>query len=165
MTQEVLIKLTRSFDGFKGKSKLSTWIYRIATNTALDRLRSSSYRQDRNLIAEDELIAEDQTAYRDDKVVSMDQRVIEDEMNSCIRNVIDGLPENYRAVLTLSELEDFKNRKIAEILGITLESVKINLHRARSRLRKELEHRCEFYRTEKSELACEPAEPTPENRK
>jgi RNA polymerase sigma-70 factor (ECF subfamily) len=42
LTQVVLIKLTRSFDGFKGKSKLSTWIYRIATNTALDSLRSSS---------------------------------------------------------------------------------------------------------------------------
>jgi RNA polymerase sigma-70 factor (ECF subfamily) len=95
----------------------------------------------------------------------MDQRLIEDEMNTCIRNVIDGLPESYRAVLTLSEFEDFKNREIAEILGITLESVKINLHRARSRLRKALEHQCEFYRTDKSELACEPAKPRPEKRK
>ena len=161
LTQEVFIKITQALKSFTGRSKISTWIYRIATNTALDRMRSSFFRRAQKLIAEDELVAEDQSAFNERKVLSMDQRVIEQEMNTCIRSFINNLPENYRTVLTLSELEDFKNREIADILGITLDTVKIRLHRSRALLKKELERNCDFYRTDKNQLACEPTETTP----
>lgn len=63
--------------------------------------------------------------------------------------------QNYRAVLTLSELEELKNTEIAEVLGITLDTVKIRLHPVRSKLRRELATHCSFYRDEQNELACD----------
>ena len=158
LAQEVAIKITKAFGDFDQRSKLSTWIYRIATNTVVDRLRSSSYRKSMSMTTEDELVAEDQSAFRTKKVLSTDQRVIEQEMNACIRSFIDHLPAPYRTVLVLSELECVKNKEIAEILGVTLDMVKIRLHRARARLKKELERGCEFYHTDGSQLACEPTE-------
>jgi RNA polymerase sigma-70 factor (ECF subfamily) len=76
-------------------------------------------------------------------------------MNDCIKGVVDGLPENYRTVLILSDLEELTNNEIAEVLDISLETVKIRLHRARTRLKKELEHHCSFYKDERNELACD----------
>ncbi len=156
LAQETALKVARAFKDFDHRSKLSTWIYRIATNTALDRLRSSSYRSAKTMTSEDELAAEDQSVFRTRKVLPTDQQVIEQEMNSCIREFVDHLPEQYRSVLVLSELECLKNQEIAAILGTTLDTVKIRLHRARSRLKKELEGGCDFYRTDGSQLACEP---------
>ncbi len=156
LTQETILKVARAFKDFDRRSKLSTWIYRIATNTAVDRLRSSSYRNAKTMTSEDELAAEDQSVFRTRKVLSTEQQVIEQEMNSCIREFIDRLPEQYRTILVLSEFECLKNQEIAAILGITLETVKIRLHRARGRLKKELEGGCDFYRADGSQLACEP---------
>ncbi len=70
-------------------------------------------------------------------------------------DLLEGLPENYRAVLILSDLEEMTNQEIAEVLDISLEAVKIRLHRARVRLKKELEHNCSFYRDDRNELACD----------
>jgi RNA polymerase sigma-70 factor (ECF subfamily) len=80
---------------------------------------------------------------------------IRDEMSACISEFVARLPENYRAVMILSELEGFTNGEIAAILGLTLDTVKIRLHRAREKLRKDLETGCSFYRDERAELACD----------
>ncbi len=162
LTQETVLKVTRAFNDFDRRSKLSTWIYRIATNTAVDRLRSSSYRRTQAMASEAELAAEDQSLFRTGKVLSTDQQVIEQEMNRCIREFVERLPEQYRTVLVLSEFERLKNQEIASVLGITLDTVKIRLHRARAGLRRELERGCSFYRTDGKDgrdggqLACEP---------
>jgi RNA polymerase sigma-70 factor (ECF subfamily) len=76
-------------------------------------------------------------------------------MNDCIRGIVEGLQENYRAVLVLSDFEELTNLEIADILGISSDTVKIRLHRARTRLRKELKAKCNLYRDERNELACE----------
>jgi len=76
-------------------------------------------------------------------------------MNKCIRDFVEKLPENYRTVVVLSELEGLINNEIAEILGVSLDTVKIRLHRARVKLKKELETHCSFYRDERNELACD----------
>lgn len=152
LTQEVFIKVNKGLTKFKGESGISTWIYRIATNTAVDRIRSLSRKSASNLIDEDELFAEDQSAWND-KVLSVDQKLIENEMNECVRNYINTLPENYRSVLVLSELEVLKNLEIAEILGLTLDTVKIRLHRARARLKKVLQGKCNFYYNVENQLA------------
>jgi RNA polymerase sigma-70 factor (ECF subfamily) len=74
-------------------------------------------------------------------------------MNDCIRDFVARLPENYRAVLVLSEFEGLKNAEISEILGITLDTVKIRLHRARKRLKEELETHCDPYWLVENEFA------------
>lgn len=156
LAQEVVLKISRAFKDFDGRSRLSTWIYRIATNSAVDRLRSSLYKRSKNMIPEGELASEDQSAFGSKKVLSMDQQVIEQEMNACMRKFVDHLPAQYRAVLILSEFECLKNQEIADVLGITMDTAKIRLHRARARLKKELERSCELYRTDGNQVACAP---------
>jgi RNA polymerase sigma-70 factor (ECF subfamily) len=153
LTQEVFIKVSRGLKDFRGDSKLSSWIYRIATNTALDHLRRSS-----PMTAEIPSIdtgSEEEPVRLRGEIFLIDQQLIRKEMNACIRNVIKKLPEEYRAVIVLGELEEFKNSEIAEILQVSLDTVKIRLHRARAKLKKELEVLCSFYRDDRNVLSCD----------
>jgi len=161
LTQEVFIKVSRALKTFRGESQLSTWIYRIATNGALDRLRSFSSqrmaqkRLSNDSIAEGEIEIEDKNVWTGEKAPSIETLLIREEMNECIRDFIENLPPDYRTVIVLRELEGLKNKEIAETLGVTLDTVKIRLHRARVKLKKELETHCSFYRDERNQLACE----------
>jgi RNA polymerase sigma-70 factor (ECF subfamily) len=74
-------------------------------------------------------------------------------MWGCLRNFVDKLPANYRTVIVLSVLEEMKNNEIAEILGVSLETVKIRLHRGRTKLRKELMTHCGLSRDMRNEIS------------
>jgi RNA polymerase sigma-70 factor, ECF subfamily len=153
LTQEVFIKVSRGLKDFRGESKLSSWIYRIATNIALDHLRRSS--QMTTEISSIDAEGEEEPVRLRGELSLIEQQLIQKEMNACIRNVIKKLPEEYRTVIVLGELEEFKNNEIAEILQVSLDTVKIRLHRARSKLKKELENLCCFYRDERNVLSCD----------
>jgi RNA polymerase sigma-70 factor (ECF subfamily) len=153
LTQAVFLKISRSLDDFRGESSLATWIYRIATNAARDHADLSSTRK-----AKSELSIEDVDLtgpLPDSNQPDLEQKIIIDEMNTCIRNVIEQLPGNYRSVLLLSEFDGFTNPEIADILGINVGTVKIRLHRARLHLRKAMECKCNFYYDERNELMCD----------
>lgn len=156
MAQDVFEKVHLGLAGFEGRSKLSTWIYRIATNTALDKLRSRSFIRlsDIKPLDQDPHI-EDRNVWTGQTRTPVDQELISREMNSCIRNYVEKLPTDYKTVIILSEIEGFRNTEIAEILEVSLETVKIRLHRARARLKKELEAHCTFYQNERNVLACD----------
>jgi RNA polymerase sigma-70 factor (ECF subfamily) len=163
LTQEVFVKVGQSLETFRGESPLSTWIYRIATNAALDRLRQPCVRHGGEKLLRVEDIAEikaDQDIRTGEVKSSTEQRLIRHEMNGCIREIIQTLPEQYRSVIVLSELEGLKDGEIAEILGLTLQTAKVRLHRARAKLRKELAATCVFYRDEQNELACDRKNPS-----
>lgn len=161
LTQEVFVKVHKGLKEFRGEAQLSTWIYRIATNAALDRLRNPSFRQQAKECVPVDASTESMTELQDKNVWTgetkqdVDQQLIRQEMNSCIREYIEQLPEDYRAVLVLSQVEGLKNLEIAEVLGVSLDTVKIRLHRARARLKESLGSRCNFYLDERSELACD----------
>jgi len=155
LTQEVFIKVSQGLKDFRGASKLSTWIYRIATNAALDKLRGRSLKQIEVSSMDSEKEEEGKYIPLQRKLSSIDQQLIRKEMNACIRNVIKKLPGDYRTVIVLSELEELGNREIAEILQVSLDAVKIRLHRARAKLKKELENLCCFYRDERNVLSCD----------
>jgi RNA polymerase sigma-70 factor (ECF subfamily) len=91
----------------------------------------------------------------DQRQTSADQELISKEMSRCVQGFIEKLPADYKMVILLSELEDFSNKEIAEILDVSLETVKIRLHRARARLKKLLQENCTFYRNERNVLACD----------
>ena len=156
VTQEVFTKISRSLGSFKGRSSFSTWIYRIATNAALDKLRSSCFkRSSEHTPLDDSPGIEDRNTWTGQAEPNVDQQLIRKEMGDCVREFVDRLPPDYRIVLVLSELEGFKNREIADILEISLDNVKIRLHRARTRLKKELDGGCNFYHSEQGILACD----------
>ena len=156
ITQEVFAKVSRSLDSFKGRSSFSTWIYRIATNAALDKLRSPSFkRSSKYTPLEDNTGTEDRNAWTGQTEPTVDQTLIRKEMSDCVREYVDRLPPSFRTVLILSELEGFKNQEIADILEISLDNVKVRLHRARAHLKKELDGGCSFYHSEQGNLACD----------
>jgi RNA polymerase sigma-70 factor (ECF subfamily) len=151
LAQEVFIKAIQSLPGFRVESSLSTWLYRIATNCAFDRIRSPTFRQaarnDSNGDTGDDCDAEnggiDKIAL--ENTAPVEQQLVKKEMGKCILSYVDRLPEAYRTVLLLSDLEELSNKEIAEILELTLDSVKIRLHRARAMLREHFESTCEYY--------------------
>ncbi|MHC4642996.1 MAG: RNA polymerase sigma factor [Planctomycetota bacterium] len=159
VTQEVFMKVNKGLEGFRGESSLSTWIYRIATNAARDKLKSRSFREDSSKVRlsgpDEETQQEDGSICTEEKSLSAEREAIRNEMNECIREFVDKLDENYRTVIILSELKELKNQDIADILGISLDAVKIRLHRARLKLKEVFEAGCEFYRNEDNELACD----------
>lgn len=156
ITQEVFAKVGRGLKSFKGESKLSTWLYRIATNTAIDRMRSVSFQRSSNYTSlENGMGIEDRNVWSDHTNTSTDQTLIRKEMSACVREFIDRLPSDYKTVILLSEIEGFKNREIAEILQVSLDTVKTRLHRARARLKKELDNGCVFYHSEDNILTCD----------
>ena len=157
LTQEVFARVGKGLKDFRGDADISTWIYRIATNVATDMLRSRSFQETRSdkPISPEEVPIEDTDLFTGEKKPSLERQAIRGEMSSCVHDYIDGLPEKYRAVVILSEIEELTNPEIAEILGLTLDTVKIRLHRGRAKLRENLETGCDFDRDEEDILVCE----------
>ncbi|HCY86063.1 MAG TPA: RNA polymerase subunit sigma-24 [Desulfobacteraceae bacterium] len=156
LTQEVFDKVSRNLKKFKGKSKPSTWVYRIATNTAIDKLRSAERKQSGNASS---LSENTNTPTAASSILpeppAPDEMVVAREMNACINEFIDALPLNYRTILVLSELEGFSTRELADAFGISPSNAKVRLHRARAALKKALEAGCDFYYNDKNALACD----------
>lgn len=153
LTQEVFVKVSRALNTFRGESKLSTWIYRIANNAAMDRLRNPSFKQmvqaqslslpptpESPGACEDEVV--DQDFWTGEAAVSPEQELFLRQRSDCYQNYIQNLPVNYRAVVALSELDELAVSEIAAILGLSPEVVKIRLHRGRAKLLKELRAHC-----------------------
>jgi RNA polymerase sigma-70 factor (ECF subfamily) len=160
VAQTVFEKVNTNLSTFKGESKVSTWVFKIATNAALDRLKSPSYkRTPSGPLAPVPLQTVENIEMAFGKPTSPDQKVIRDEMSDCVREFVDRLQADYRTILVLNELEGFTNTEIADILQISVDAAKIRLHRARAKLKKELEKGCDFYHDERSELACDRKQP------
>lgn len=155
LTQEVFLRINRGLPEFKGKSSVSTWVYRIATNAALDKIKSRPYRESRETVPLEETGCEQENPSLEAETLLAEREAIRNEMNECIREFIDRLPTDYRAVILLSEIKELKNQEIADVLGISLEAAKIRLHRARVRLKAEFEAGCDFYQDEDGNIACD----------
>jgi RNA polymerase sigma-70 factor, ECF subfamily len=151
LTQAVMLKVSRGLDAFRGESSVSTWIYRIATNAARDRMRAASA----TALPQVDIESEEGQVPAELESPSVESSAIREEMSECIREYIARLPEAYRIPLVLSDIEGFTNEEIAAILHVTLGVVKIRLHRARTRLRAALQSGCDFYRRDDDELACD----------
>jgi RNA polymerase sigma-70 factor, ECF subfamily len=146
LTQEVFVRISRALPDFRGEAMLSTWIYRIATNAALDRLRSPAYKRivdggaaDRSLEGEE---CVDQDSQTQEVSSSIEHLVFRLERFKCYQRFVERLPENYRMVVALSELEDLAAPEIADILGLSVDVVKIRLHRGRIKLLEQLKAHC-----------------------
>jgi RNA polymerase sigma-70 factor (ECF subfamily) len=143
LTQEVFLRVHRSLADFRGDSQLSTWLYRIASNAAIDRMRTASFRTEACQASLDEEgalpVAQ---AWTGEEAPSLEQLLFRKERFHCFLVFLNGLPAAYRIVFVLGEMESLSNREIAQVLGLSLEAVKIRLHRARTRLFQELRAYC-----------------------
>ncbi len=159
VAQETFVKALHAKGGIRDARALRPWLYRVATNLALDRLRSPARSRADATPFDEARLAEDESPLARCPKPSAETRAARSEMSACVRAIVDRLPESQRLPLLLSECEGLRDGEIAEILGATIGSVKIRLHRARARLRKDLDSSCRIYTDSASEVACEPLLP------
>lgn len=147
LTQEVFVKINRALPGFRGESLLSTWIYRIATNAALDRLREPDFKRTvENNPPEnfevDERGFSDQDVWDDEDTPLPEQQVFRKQRSECYQDYIENLPLSYCTVVALSEMGELSAGEIAGMLGLSRDVVKIRLQRGRAKLLRELRKNC-----------------------
>lgn len=153
LTQETLLRAHTKLATLEDASKVIPWLYRIATNLARDRFRQPSWRERPAPLEPDDsgpALPVVDNAPRLDKV--MEQR----EMSDCVRRYLEDLADPYRTVILLHDIQGLTNPEMAELLGISVDAVKIRLHRARSRLRAALAAGCSFSQDERGVFVCEP---------
>ena len=137
VTQDVLLQVVRKLDTFRGESQFPTWLHRVTVNAALAHRRKRSRREEKQM--QDPLENFDDTGHHTKYVrpwgMRPDQPMMDAERKVHIEKAIAQLPEVYRDVLILSDVEGLANAEIGEILGVSLAAVKSRLHRARLTMR------------------------------
>ena len=133
MTQETFIKAYNSLQSFRGDSKFSVWLYRIANNVCLDFLRSKNRRPTVSLSTEDDDGEETQLDIADES--QSPELLLESSLTrDAVRRGLDALPPDYRQILLLREIQGLSYEEIAAALGIESGTVKSRIFRARKRL-------------------------------
>jgi len=144
VVQDVFLTLLRKSDTFEGRSALGSWIYRIAANAALNKRRGKRGEVETSL--EDLLPTFKADGHRDgsrawvlaDWSQNPEDDVLSDETRATLSRALDRLPEHYRAVVVLRDVEGLSNEEVAAVLGESVASVKSRLHRSRMALREQL---------------------------
>lgn len=150
LTQDTFLRAYRSRNTLRDEGAQTTWLYRIATNICLDRLRQYSRR---NPVESDTDL--DQMDFAEPDTPSLQKVIEQDEMSACVQGYLNRLSDNYRAVIMLHDMHQLTSPEIAQLLGESLANVKIRLHRARKKLRIALEAGCDFSFDESNVLTCE----------
>ncbi len=146
LLQETLIRVARGLAGFAGRASPKNWMFTIVSNVAMDPLRLPARRR--------QIVDIEESVNVDDGAVNLERRRAFDEMNSCVRGVIDSLPADYRTALILYDLEDMDCEQPARVMGVSAGAARVRIHRARTRLKAALEQTCGFYRDSDSVFRC-----------
>jgi RNA polymerase sigma-70 factor, ECF subfamily len=145
VVQETFLAALEKLPGFRGDAAFSTWLHRVAANAALMRLRRR--RRSPEAPAEgslDGLLPHFDAAGRIDSTPQhdwskrADEQLADREVRRAIEEAIQNLPEDYRIVFLLRDVEELPSEEMAEMLGISVAAVKSRLHRARLALRESL---------------------------
>ena len=144
--QETAIKVYLNLKNFRGDAQFRTWVLSIARNEGLGRLRKAGTRREDSLDADTDEQTGDYTpavltSWREVPSEALERQ----ELGAMLRGAIDGLPEIYRNVVLLTDIEEMDVRETAAALGITEGAVKVRLHRARALLQRELAPRLEGF--------------------
>jgi len=135
--QEAFVNAWKGLPRFTEGSRLSTWLHRIAVNAALMKLRSRRRHPEEPIedllptFVEDGHQTRPSEPWSDPADLALDRK----ELQATVRQAIDRLPETYRLVLLLRDIEGLDTAETAEVLGVTENAVKLRLHRARQALR------------------------------
>ena len=154
LTQETFLRAHQHLRELKNTGALEAWLYRIATNVSYDRLRQRERAGPAlPLLSPDE---GGTAPVPEDGALLPDQLLEQKEMGDCVMRFLTELPPGHRGVLLLHDLQGYTDPEIAQMLGLSLQNVKIRLHRARVRLRGALAQGCQFSRDDRGVLICEP---------
>ena len=137
VVQDAFLNAFRSLDRFEGTAKLSTWLHRIVVNAALMKLRTRKRKPEQSIETLLPSFLED--GHHEERFKSWDEPVDKllerAENRALVRQQIDALPESYRTVLVLRDIEGLDTEETATVLGLSVNATKIRLHRARQALR------------------------------
>lgn len=140
LVQETFLNVFKYLKDFRYETKFKNWLYKIASSVCIKKRRKSKFAPDRELSL-DEFLPEDKsqapTEFPDWATAPLDQ-VLNQELSDTIRKAILSLPEKYRIVIMLRDLEGFNTDETAEILNVSPANVKVRLHRGRLYLREKL---------------------------
>jgi RNA polymerase sigma-70 factor, ECF subfamily len=136
VVQETFLRLFERLEQFEGRSGLSTWLYRVAYNKAMDGLRRRRSSISLDETEEDELLVT--PAILADWRAVPETLLSEVELAGELERAIAALPEKYRAVFLLREVEGLSTEETAVVIGLSLSATKVRLHRARLFLRERL---------------------------
>jgi RNA polymerase sigma-70 factor (ECF subfamily) len=144
LAQEVFITVFKSIDQFRGDSKLSTWLYRVAANHCKNRIKYLSRRHDRSTTELDDAAERHAVGQGASPIgaghIEGPDRVLEGiELERTVQAAIAELEEDHRLVVVLRDIEELSYEEICEITGLPEGTVKSRLHRARSALKEKLE--------------------------
>jgi len=154
LTQDTFLRVHQHLRELKDAAALEAWLYRIATNVCYDRFRHREHRgPGLPVLGQDEARND---AVAEDGALRPDQLLEQEEMSDCVLHFLTALPEAQRQVLLLHDLQGYTDPEIAQMLGLSLNNVKIRLHRARARLRAALADGCQFSRDGRGVFVCEP---------
>jgi RNA polymerase sigma-70 factor, ECF subfamily len=143
--QDAYVRAYEHLDQFAGRAKFSTWLTRIAVHEALARQHRANRYQELEPMSEREGDPMDRLA---SLAPDPEQQAASTEIRMLLEEAVENLPDTYRVIFMLRDIEELSTTEAAEILEITEENVKVRLHRARALLRKSLYARAGMERKE-----------------
>jgi RNA polymerase sigma-70 factor (ECF subfamily) len=143
LAQEVFVTTFKTIEHFRGESKLSTWLYRVAVNHCKNRIKYLARRHDRKTGALDEAAEREAVAAGDGPIgagqIPRPDRAVEGaQLDLLVQRAIAELDEDHRVVVVLRDIEDLSYEEIGAITGLPEGTVKSRLHRARLALKQKL---------------------------
>ena len=136
LLQEIFIKTYLNFNTIKEPEKLLSWLFQISRNTLIDYYRKSRVENSRQDIVKEAMLT-------DERPEQYEQ--IRQELTSCIRPLLDRLPEKYREAIEMVDLQGVSQKELANKLGLSYSAVKSRVQRGRSMLQNEF-HECCYYK-------------------
>jgi RNA polymerase sigma-70 factor (ECF subfamily) len=151
LVQEILIRAHRGQGELREPGAGVAWLFRIATHVCVDHLRQRGRQP-----AVEAGVDPDGVDEAEADPVTLQATLERKEMSDCVRRYLLALPDDYRAVILLMEIEGLTGPEVSTLLGVPLTTVKMRLHRARRMLQEELEAGCSLSYDEHGVLVCEP---------
>lgn len=144
VAQETLLKVFENFNDLRDPQRVRSWVFRIAKNACLMKRRKSVFAPSKELSLDDFLPARDHEGGHvklqiADWSALPDEKVLQSEMKSVLEKAIGELPENYRSVILLRDMEELSTQETAQILDLSEDVIKTRLHRARLAVRQKLD--------------------------
>ena len=153
LTQETYGRALGQVDSLRDPKAGLAWLYRIATNAALDRIRRKA---PSTVPFDDVVVGEVEAAAGQERPgISLIEEALErSEMSECIQDYLQGLADDYRVAILLHDVHGLTNPEVAALVGCSLPTAKIRVHRAHERLRDTLQGVCEFHIDDRGVLVC-----------